>query len=212
MKTNRMVDIGGKTIKASKVPEVKRKLIKKSSKLKCQYIVHAIHYKGIPMRAYWIRMNGQSSWKMLVGTDKKLTFLKAMEYYQVRWSIEVFFKECKQNLKLGKCHSNDFDALIASITTAFMNYMALALKKRFDAYETLGALFRGFKEDMLEMTLVQKMWQILRIVFNSCLAVMDVCWDSFMRNMIENQEDIQNQLEKTLSSLFSINKAVGLKS
>lgn len=211
MKTNRMVVVGGKTIKASKVPETKRKLIKKSNKLKCRYITCNISYKGITMRAYWVKMNGQDSWKMLTGTDEKLTFLRAMEYYQVRWSIEVFFKDCKQNLKLGKCHSNDFDAQTASITTVFMNYMALALKKRFDAYETLGALFRGFKEDMLEMTLVQKLWQILQIVFNSCLANMDVNWDAFMRNLIKNQRHIQNQLEKTLNSLFSINRTSNQK-
>jgi hypothetical protein len=85
-----------------------------------------------------------------------------------------------------------------SKTVAAKRY--LALKKRFEAYETLGELFRGFKEDMLEMTLLQKLWQILYIVFNSCLATLNICWDSFMSNMINNQEQIQTQIEKTLYS------------
>jgi IS4 transposase len=57
----------------------------------------------------WVKMNGQSQWKLLVTTDRKLSFIKAMRYYQIRWSIEVFFKDCKQNLGLNNCQSSDFD-------------------------------------------------------------------------------------------------------
>ncbi len=58
-------------------------------------------------------MKGQESWKMLVTTDTKLGFTDAMKNYQIRWSIEVFLKECKQNLNITKCQSTDFDAHIA---------------------------------------------------------------------------------------------------
>ena len=79
-----------------------------------------------------------------------------MKQYQIRWSIEVFFKDCKQNLHLNSCQSTDFDANIAHISIVFMNYMILSLRKRIDDYETLGGIFREIKEQMLERILLQQ--------------------------------------------------------
>ena len=75
-----------------------------------------------------------------------------MEYYQIRWSIEVFFKDAKQNLYLGKCQSVDFDTQIAAVSISLMNYMLLALFKRFQSYESLGEIFKAFKD---------KFWKII---------------------------------------------------
>lgn len=141
MKTNRIITIDGKKHKANLVPELKRKHIKYSKKLKCHYISFQLNYKGIELKAYWVRMNGQQSWKMLISSDLNLTFAKAMEYYQIRWSIEVFFKDCKQNLRLNACQSTDFDAHIAHISRPlqkqanllginFLGKFALFLSKR----------------------------------------------------------------------------------
>ena len=95
---------------------------------------------------------------MLISTDTDLTFSNAMKYYQIRWSIEVFFKDCKQNLNINKCQSTDFDAHIAWITLSFISYMMLSLRKRFYDYETMGEVFRDFKNELLEITLVEKLW------------------------------------------------------
>ena len=51
-----------------------------------------------------------------------------MKQYQIRWSIEVFFKDCKQNLHLNSCQSTDFDANITHVSIVFMNYMILSLR------------------------------------------------------------------------------------
>ena len=55
-------------------------------------------------------------WHGLLTTNLDLSFEQAYKIYSKRWSIEVFFKESKQHLGLGKCQSQDFDAKIASIT------------------------------------------------------------------------------------------------
>lgn len=41
---------------------------------------------------------------------QKAWFHKSHEILPIRWSIEVFFKDCKQNIGLNKCQSIDFDA------------------------------------------------------------------------------------------------------
>lgn len=205
MKMNRKITINGKGYKANTIPEIKRKDIHYSSKLKCHYISMRMLYKEIEMRGFWVRMNGQNTWKLLISTDIKLTFIKAMRYYQNRWAIEVFFRDCKQNLGLENCQSTDLDAHVASISIVFMNYMVLALKKRFEDYETLGMLFRDFKEIMLKQTIIQRIWELLFLFFDSFLVRLNVEWERFISEIINNQQIIENQIEKTFSSLFSVN-------
>jgi len=89
-----------------------------------------------------------------------LSFKKALETYSIRWTIEVFFKECKQHLGLGKCQSNDFDAQIADTTITLMRYILLNLMKRFSSYETLGEAFSNTQIFMLELNLSQKIWNV----------------------------------------------------
>lgn len=203
MKMNRSIMIGEKQYKANKIPEIKRKHIVHSRKFKCSYISIKITYKGIQMKGYWVKMNGQNQWKLLVSTNDTLTFSKAMNIYKQRWSIEVFFKDCKQNLGLNNCQSKDFDAHIATITIVFMNYMVLALKKRFEDYETLGILFKDFKNIMVKQTIIQRIWSVLIQLFDSVFALMGVDWTLFISTLIEKQEEILKNLNNALTSLYT---------
>ena len=137
------------------------------------------------MKAFWVKTKGQQTWKMLISTNTKITFIKAMKYYQIRCSIEVFFKDCKQNLYLNACQSTDLDAHIASISIVFMNYMLLSLRKRFDDYETLGVLFKNVKEQLLEDTIVEKVWNILIEIYAHLLADLGVDWECFINYLTQ---------------------------
>ena len=85
-------------------------------------------------------------WTLLLTTDLSLSFVKAMELYQIRWSIEVLFKECKQYLRLGKSQNTDFCGQMADATLTMITYTILTLYKRFQEYETLGGVFSGYAE------------------------------------------------------------------
>lgn len=199
MKTDRFVYINGKKYKASKVPELKRKYIKTSKKFKCQYISFEMEYKGIEMRGYWVKMNRQQNWNLLISTHKTLTFCTAMEYYKNRWSIEVFFKDCKQNLGLGSCQSTDFDAHIATTSIIFMNYAILALKKRFEDYETLGILFRTLKEQMIQQTVIEKVWNIFIELIEIMFFAVIIEWEQFISELIQRKEEIFEKLNNKLN-------------
>lgn len=204
MKVNRMISIDGKTYKASMIPEIKRKQIHYSNKLKCYYISLKINYKGIEMRGYWVKLKGQNKWNLLISTDENLTFIKVMKHYQIRWSIEICFRDCKQNLGLGECQSNDLDAHIAFISIIYMNYQLLALKKRFEDYETLGVLFKQVKEMILKQTIIEKIWEIILELFDSIFVELGVDWEKFVRKLIDSQNQIVKQMSKSLNSLFSL--------
>ena len=203
IKINRIVVVNGKSYKADKIPDINRKKTQYSNKFKCHFISLKMSCKGIEMRGYWIKMKGQNNWNLLISTNDKLTFIKAMEYYKIRWSIEVFFKDCKQNLGLNNCQSKDLDAHIATISIVFMNYIVLALKKRFEDYETLGILFRNVKEIILQQTIVERIWTIMLSLFDSVFAKMGVDWQRFIQTLIHSQDEIAAQINKTFETLFS---------
>jgi RNAse (barnase) inhibitor barstar len=148
-------------------------------------------------------VKGQQNRSLLISTDRKTGFLKAMETYQLRWGIKVFFRDCKQNLALGRCQSKDLDAQIADTSIVLMNYIVLALKKRFGDYETLGGLFRRFKEIMLQKTLVQKIWALLISLFDSLFAGLGIEWQAFIRRLIYKQNLVMEEVRKNFNELFS---------
>ena len=202
MKTNRCLHLNNKIYKANKLPELKRKQIKKSRKLKCSYIPFLVQYKGTDLKVFFVRMNGHQNWKLLITTDTHLSFIKAMEYYQIRWSIEVFFKDCKQNLYLGKCQSVDFDTQIAAVSICFMNYMLLTLYKRFQSYESLGEIFKAFKDKIIEDTIVAKLWKLFIDIYTKVLAELGVDCDCFVHKLI-NQVLSIDQIKASFAFLYS---------
>ncbi len=68
-------------------------------------------------------------------------FNKLMETYHIRWSVEVFFKDAKQYLQLGKCQCNNFDSQIGDTTLAMMQYIMLLLYKQMHYGQSLGSVF-----------------------------------------------------------------------
>jgi hypothetical protein len=208
MKSNRIITIGNKKHNGNKIPEVMCKNIKYSRLFKAHYINSVADYKGIPMRIFWVRLKGQNGWKMLVSTDQKLTFAKAMKYYQIRWCIEVFFKDCKQNLNLCACQSTDFDAQIAHITICFMQYIALTLKKRFEDYETFGELFRSLCKEITEMTLVEKIWVFLVELFTVLFAEIEIELEIVLKLLFQNKTTVEETVKKAFACLLA---APGIK-
>ena len=211
MKSNRIIEIAGVKINTSKVPELKRKNIKYNRLFKAQYIDLIVTYKDSSMRVFWIKFKGQNNWRMLICTDQKLSFIRTMKYYQIRWSIEVFFKECKQNLGINTCQSIDFDAHIAHISICFMQYIALSLRKRFDDYETFGALFRHVCQEILEATLVDKIGQFLIEIFNLLLGELEIELEIIIKMIFQNRTKVEEKIKKAFECFFPIPKAITVK-
>lgn len=203
LKPNRILVVDGKKISANKVGDVYRKDIRNCKSLKCQYIKKKASYKGIEVMGYWVKMKGQQNWKLLISTDTGLSFIKAMKIYQIRWSIEVFFKDCKQSLKLNSCQSKDLDAHIATLSITFMNYTVLAMKRRFEDYETLGVLFKKCKDLILQQTLIERIWIMFKEIFNSILSDLGIDWEKVMLALVQNHERFTDQCNKTFETIFA---------
>ena len=90
-----------------------------------------------------------------------------MDVYQIRWSIEIFFRESKQYLHLGKSKSISFDAQIADATISLAQYTLLAFHQRMCDYSSFDGIFRAALEDAMQYSIagkLQKMfWLVLEI-------------------------------------------------
>ncbi len=170
---------------------------KRSRKVRALYIEQLLEYKGLPVKLFFVRYAGQKSWKLLLTTDLALTFNKAIEIYSHRWTIEVMFKEAKQHLNLGKSQANDFDSQIADTTISLMQYIALTLHKRFQAYETLGELFRANKQYFLEATLAKRLWGFFLQLLNQIAELFEVDIDQLMLKTF-NQNEVESRIFKML--------------
>ena len=82
---------------------------KRCRKLRLYYKEAIVGYNGQLLKMFFSRQGKNGKWRVFITTDTELLFIRMIEIYQIRWSIEVFFKEAKQLLGLGKCQSNDFD-------------------------------------------------------------------------------------------------------
>jgi len=159
------------------------------SKLKTHYIELIVNYKGCDIKIFFTRYGHQKNWHLIICSNTKLTFCKTLEIYQIRWSVEVLFKETKQFLGLGKCQSNDFDAHLAHVTICFMLYMALALKKRFDYQESIGHLFQTAKARVLQTTLAEKIWKFFLKMAQKIIEIFEINPIGFMKKIFNFQSN-----------------------
>ena len=136
---------------------------------KCRYFKVDVTFEGAELRLFFIQYGKSIDWHIILTTDRSLSFVKAFEYYQIRWNTEVMYRESKQYLGLGKCQSTDFDAQIADCTLALATYTMLTLYKRFGDYETMGALFRQTQGDLMVITLWQRILPIIaKMMYRLC--------------------------------------------
>lgn len=181
---------------------------KRSRKVHALYVELIVDYKGIPVKLFFSRYTKQKTWQLLLTTDLSLTYNKAIEIYSHRWTIEVMFKELKQYLNFGKSPANDFDSQIADTTISMMQYIALTLHKRFQAYETLGELFRASKQYFLEATLAKRLWGFLLEVLQQLADLFEIDFEQFMTNII-NQKELEAKIFKVIYALSPSRQLAG---
>jgi hypothetical protein len=135
-----------------------RKQIKYSRKLKCYYAAADVVFADTRVRLFFLRRGKQGKWNGLITTDLSLDFFEAYRIYSQRWALEVVFKDSKSMLGLGKCQARDFASQIACTSLVAIQYNLLSVVKRFNAYETIGALFRETCSGAMELTIVERIW------------------------------------------------------
>ncbi|MDR0748465.1 MAG: transposase [Tannerellaceae bacterium] len=156
-------------------------------KYNSRYIKVKTFVDAHPVVLFFIRYGQQSRWHLLLSSDTSLNFVQVFELYQIRWNIEVLFKEAKQYLGLGNCQSRDFDAQIADCTLTFITHTILTLHKRFSNYETLGELFRQVQKDTLALTLWERMLPLIAKIIEVLSEIIERTPEELIEQLLTNK-------------------------
>jgi len=107
--------------------------------------------------------DGKKQWEALLSTDLELEASEILTYYARRWSIEVFFKDAKQLLYMGKEQSKTFDAAIASYSIVMIRYLLLVyiLGKR-RATVSVGSLFEDMADIHEPLLFAERIWGFVK--------------------------------------------------
>lgn len=166
------------------------KKVKRSKQLCCYCSEVVVDFKGVPVKLFFSKTTRKGNWNMLLSTDLNLNFEQAYRIYSTRWTIEIFFKESKQYLGLGKCESQDFDAQIAKTTLTMVQYNLLSLTKRFTDYESLGDLFRNTKAETIQLTVAEQIWQLILEILLSLSELFEIDVEVLMEKLMSDNEKL----------------------
>lgn len=129
----------------------------------------------IPVRIVCVRnRSNRKEWLAIICTDMELDENEIIRIYGKRWDIEVFFKTCKQMLKLeSECRSLSFDALTAHVSIVFTRYMLLSVEKRLNEDDrTVGELFFLMADELQDITFNQSMAIIAQAFLDSVMELL----------------------------------------
>ncbi len=155
-KYNSKLLIDGKELTIKQLRKYRSK-IKRSRSMNLYYFQYIAEIDGVKVKVFITKRGVNGAWHTILSTNTNLTFIRTMEIYNIRWSIEVFFKEAKQLLGLGKSQSTNFDVQIAQTTVSMIQYLLVSLKYRMEAYETIGGMFKDIKQDYIEHNLNERL-------------------------------------------------------
>ncbi|MDT8309234.1 MAG: transposase [Bacteroidales bacterium] len=133
----------------------------------------------------------KKQWHAFLCTETDMDIADILNYYSRRWAIEVYFRDCKQLLGLGKNQSETFDALIAWTSIVMIRYLLLVyiLAKR-QLRGPLGPLFQDLAYEHLQLAFIKTFCDRLRkiVMLSSQLFSTDSDLDTFfyLIDILEN--------------------------
>jgi len=169
---------------------------KRCRKLGFYYKEAIVFHKDQEIKLFFSRQGRNGKWKVFVCTNTNLSFIKMIEVYQIRWSVEVFFKESKQLLGLGRCQSNDFDAQIADATITMIQHILLTCKFRYETYESKTGLFNQIKEQTTMQRLNQRLWGLFLELVKTIKELFDEIDQIQLFERIINDEKVYEKIAR----------------
>jgi len=151
--------------KKLRLSDLYRKLKKKRGRAKVK--AHAVVSlpNGKRARVIFVPCNTSRGWLALLSTDCALPNEEIIRLYGKRWDIEVFFKMCKEHLKLVKeVQIRNYDGLIAHTSLVFARYNLLSLYQRQCMDQrSFGDLFRACNDEMTNLSFMVSLERIMRL-------------------------------------------------
>ncbi len=139
----------------------------------------------------------EKAWVVFLTTDIEASVEKTLSIYALRWSVEVYFKEAKQNFGLLAEQSGAYQYAYASVHLATMRYALI-----FEAMLRSGRLSYGEVRDrqtghLRVLCFAGLLWQLFRSLIEGAL---DALADTFGKETLDRiLEAIDSEVEDFLN-------------
>jgi len=193
--------MSGKQMDASTIRKQYKKKTKRNRKYNARYVMVPVWYDNRRVNLFFVKLGSGSKWKAFITNDLDLGFNKLLETYHIRWSVEVFFKEAKQYLQLGKCQCNSLDSQIGATTLSMMQYIMLILYKQMHYGKSLGSLFDLLSSQAEEENITRYLLEIFWEIVNGIGELLKVDCMELLEEMIRDNEKAE-EIMRLFSPLF----------
>ena len=162
------------------------KLKKKRGKAKIRASVSVKLSDGNKARIIFVPCDKKRGWLAILSTDISIDDQEIVRLYGKRWDIEVFFKMCKQHLKLVKeIQIRNFDGLIGHTSVVIARYNILSLFQRQNIDQrSFGELFRACNEEMVNINFIEALKRIMQLAMSVIRSIHDLS-DKVVNSMLE---------------------------
>ena len=175
--------------------------------------IHGFPYKGVCLPAtlpksgqamLLFASDGKKDWNAFLCTNRDLEPSEILSYYARRRAIEVFFKDAKQMLYLGKEQSESFDAVVASYSLVIIRYLLLVhILHKYRCSGSLGPLFKELVEIHLKLVMAETIWGYIKqiMIMSSSLFLADIEPDKFLHFLDIVEDAILTQVREATAKL-----------
>jgi len=108
----------------------------------------------------------EPKWVAFLSTNTSLQSATVIKKYTKRWTCEVFFKESKQLLSLGKDASNSFRSQVCATTISFLRYAIIGYLNEKEHHMGVGSLFEELADKTATFTYAHRIWQFFKGLFD----------------------------------------------
>jgi len=137
---------------------------------------------------------GKHDWALFLSTDPKLTAQNMLEIYALRWGIEVYFKEGKQNLGLLKEQTITFASHIASISLTAIRYLIL-LHESLSQGRKLSEVRSDMSDTLEALSFGDRLWGLFRCLINDSI-------EQFRTEIGAVADEIMVAIEQSVNRFF----------
>jgi hypothetical protein len=92
------------------------------------------------------------------------------------------------HLRQGTSQNTDFDGQIADATICLVTHTILSLQRRFNSYETMGELFRETQQNLLELTLWERLIKTFLKIVNQMASILNIDIDEIIEKIIQSDQ------------------------
>ena len=144
-------------------------LKKKRGKAKIKASVLVTLPDGDKAKIIFVPCDKKRGWLAILSTDISMADEEIIRLYGKRWDIEVFFKMCKQHLKLVKeVQIRNYDGLIAHTSLVIARYNILSLFQRESVDQrSFGDLFRACNEELSNIAFIDALKRIMQLAMTT---------------------------------------------